>query len=419
MGVTFQQATLVNGLTILAEVEPEALSAAAGFFVKTGARDETREVMGVSHFLEHMMFKGTAPPPPRPARSASDLNRDFDRIGARNNAYTTAEMTCFHAAVLPERLLSEGGAVELLADMMRPALRDEDFDTEKNVILEEIAMYEDNPFWVLYERVMEEHYGDHPLAHRVLGTSASISGLKVGQMREYFRRRYSPDNTVVALAGRLDFDAAVRRIEGLCAGWERTGATRAPGRAEHRERVLEIRDEKVSRAYLLMVWPGPSMQDPRRYAATLAAQVLGGPDNSRLHWSLIETGMAEEAEAGADPRDGAGDVMVSVSCDPARLDEVAAVVDREVERLAATVTEDDLDKIRSRIATGVTVGAERPGGRMQRLGRQWVYLGAYTTLEEELARINAVTVADVKAVLEAFPPRPRTVGRLVPARTES
>src|SRR5215468_8401478 len=134
MAVTFHRAVLENGLTIVAEVDAEGLSAAAGFFVKTGARDEAREVMGVSHFLEHMMFKGT------PRRTAAELNRDFDRIGARNNAYTTAEMTCFHASVLPERLLSEGGAVDLLSDMLRPALQEDDFSTEKNVILEEIAM---------------------------------------------------------------------------------------------------------------------------------------------------------------------------------------------------------------------------------------------------------------------------------------
>src|SRR5690606_38952834 len=140
---TFQHATLPNGLTVIAEVDPEAHTAAAGFFVKTGARDEASPLMGVSHFLEHMMFKGTD------QRSAEELNRQFDLIGARNNAYTTSELTCFYASVLPERLLGAGGAVDLLADMMRPALREEDFDTEKKVILEEIAMYEDNPFWVL------------------------------------------------------------------------------------------------------------------------------------------------------------------------------------------------------------------------------------------------------------------------------
>lgn len=408
MAVTFKRATLDNGLTIIAEVDPEGLSAAAGFFVKTGARDESREVMGVSHFLEHMMFKGTD------KRTAAELNRDFDLIGARNNAYTSAEMTCFHASVLPEQLLTDGGAVDLLGDMLRPALRDDDFNTEKNVILEEIAMYEDNPFWVLYERALEEHYGEHPLSHRILGTPESIGALTAPQMRRYFQDRYSSDNTVVALAGRLDFEAAVERIDRLCGRWGRTGAARDPGRIARAERAFEIHDDKISRAYGILIWSGPGMADDRRYAASMLAQVLGGPDNSRLHWSLIETGLAEEAEAGFDPRDGVGDFMISLSGEPGRLDEVWQIAERELDAIADSLTEDDLAKIRSKIATGITVAGERPGGRMQRLGRQWLYLGAYTTLEEELARINAVTVEDVRRIAAEFPSRPRTVGRLVP-----
>jgi len=228
MDVTFKQATLANGLKVIAEVDPSSHSAAVGYFVKTGARDEESSVMGVSHFLEHMMFKGT------PTRTAEQINQDFDRIGARNNAYTSAEMTCFHASVLPELLLGKGGANEILSDMLRPALRQSDFDTEKNVILEEIAMYEDNPFWVLYERVLEERYAIkgqamHALGHRVLGTKATITELRAEQMRAYFDHRYSADNTVIALAGKLDFDAAVAEIDQLCGKWRKTGAVRVPG----------------------------------------------------------------------------------------------------------------------------------------------------------------------------------------------
>ena len=161
MPVEFKHARLDNGLTIIAEVDPSAHSAAVGYFVRTGARDEPTPQMGVSHFLEHMMFKGTD------KRSAERLNQDFDRLGARNNAYTSAELTCFHATVTPDRLTDVN---DVLADMMRPALRDDDFTTEKGVILEEIAMYDDNPFWVLYEHAMEKFYGKHPIGHRVLGT---------------------------------------------------------------------------------------------------------------------------------------------------------------------------------------------------------------------------------------------------------
>jgi predicted Zn-dependent peptidase len=418
MAVTFRKAVLDNGLTIIAECDPEGHSAAAGFFVKTGARDEDPSVMGVSHFLEHMMFKGT------PTRTAEKINRDFDKIGAKNNAYTSGEMTCFHATVLPEHLLGDEGAVDILSDMLRPALRQSDFDTEKNVILEEIAMYEDNPFWVLYERVMEEHFSGvapngegkrvHPLGHRVLGTKQTITDLTSTQMRDYFRARYSADNTVVALAGRLDFDAAVAEIRSRCGSWQRTGATRTPGGPPLMDRQIEIRDEKVGRAYLVVLAPAPPSDDPRRYAASLMVQVLGGPDNSRLHWSLVEPGLAEQAEVGYEPKDGTGDFLAYIACDPERREEIWATVEKQISTLRDTLCDDDLRKIRCKAATGVTLAGERPGGRMQRLGRQWTYLGKYSTLEEELARINAVTVDDVRRVIDEFPMRPRTVGWLLP-----
>ena len=143
--MALRSATLSNGLVILGEVDAAAHTAAAGFFVRTGARDEPTPLMGVSHFLEHMMFKGSD------RRTAFQVNEDFDRIGASHNAFTSGEMTCFHAHVLPEHLPA---AVDMLADILRPALRQADFDEEKGVILEEIAMYEDNPFMALYERMM-------------------------------------------------------------------------------------------------------------------------------------------------------------------------------------------------------------------------------------------------------------------------
>src|SRR5690606_761940 len=181
-----------------------------GFFVRTGARDEAAPLMGVSHFLEHLMFKGYE------GMGPDELNRAFDDIGARNNAYTSSELTCFYAHALPERL---DRATELVARMLRPALRGEDFATEKGVILEEIAMYKDSPFWVLYEQATERHFRDHPVGHRVLGTDETIAAMTRDGMQQYFDQRYSADNTVVALAGQVDFDRAVRQIEALVAGW--------------------------------------------------------------------------------------------------------------------------------------------------------------------------------------------------------
>jgi len=204
MRTAYNEHRLPNGLTIIAEIDPGAHTMAAGFFVRTGGRDEPSRLMGVSHFLEHMMFKGSA------SVAAQDVNRRFDAIGAEHNAFTTIDMTAYHAHVLPDH---QDEAVSLLSDLLRPALRSEDFDEERKVILEEIAMYEDNPFWPLYERASEAFHGSNPLGHRVLGTPDSIKSMDIGSMRDYFTARYSPDNTVLALAGKVDLDAAIRTAE--------------------------------------------------------------------------------------------------------------------------------------------------------------------------------------------------------------
>ena len=405
MPVTFHEHTLANGLTIVAEVDPDAVSSGVGFFVRTGARDEATPVMGVSHFLEHMMFKGTE------SISADDLNRLFDELGAQNNAYTSHEMTCFYAQVLPEKL---GEATDLVGQMMRPALRDDDFTTEKGVILEEIAMYKDNPFWVLYEACGERHYADHPMSHRVLGTEQTINDLTSEQMRAYFAERYAADNTTVALAGRLDFEAMCARIGSVCGGWAASGtktARVAPGVGAP---AFELHDERVNRVYMLALAPAPGIEDDRRYAAQLLAMLLGDPGNSRLHWALIEPGLAEEAQAAYDPHDGFGQFFVYASGEPERAGQIKAALDAEIASLADAIDDDGLERLRSKLATAVMLGGERPGDRMQRLGRQWTYRREYRTLDEELERINAVTVDDVRALLADFPFEPRTVGTLGP-----
>lgn len=410
MPISFQSRVLSNGLTVIAESDPEAHSAAAGFFVRTGARDEPTTLMGVSHFLEHMMFKGTGD------MSAEELNQRFDMMGARNNAYTSNEITCFYAHVLPEHFEE---ATVLLGRMMRPALRTSDFDTEKNVILEEIAMYKDIPFWVLYESCIEKHFGAHPLSHRVLGTTESITALQRDQMQSYFDARYSADNTVVAMAGRLEFERACDLLESTCGHWISTSPTRLPAPAHVAGGRLEIRDPKVNRAYWLGLCEAPPVADERRYAAAMLAQILGAQDNSRLHWSLIEPGIAEEAQASFDPHDGFGEFFVFASGDADRLDEIEAVIMRELDSLVASLRPEDLERVVNKVATGATVGGEKPHDRMHRLGRLWTSLGRYLPLEQEVDRLARVTLDDLREVHSMYPIRPRTVGRLLPAEGES
>src|SRR5918992_1135134 len=194
MALKFHHKQLDNGLDIIAEVNPDSHSFAAGLFVKTGARDEEPQVNGVSHFLEHMMFKGSS------RYTWEDVNRIFDELGARYNAFTSQEMTAYYANVLPE--FTER-AVEHLSHLLRPAIRDEDFTTEKKVILEEIAMYLDDPGHRLYEKLMEAHFGNHPLSMSILGSAESIQKLQRDQMARYFKQRYGPGNMVLSAGSRL------------------------------------------------------------------------------------------------------------------------------------------------------------------------------------------------------------------------
>ncbi len=406
MSITYRHATLDNGLTVIGEVDANLHTAALGFFVKTGARDESSELMGVSHFLEHMMFKGSD------TRDAAAVDRDFDDLGAVHNAYTSNEMTVFYTHTLPEHLPA---AEEILSDIMRPALREQDFTEEKSVILEEIAMYDDHPFWVLYERAMEAYYREHPLSHRVLGTRETITALERNQMQSYFDHRYSADNTVVACAGAIDFDAFVARINDHCGQWPRTDVARAyeapPTPADD---MVDVKSSQVNRHYQLMITPAPALQDDRRFAAGMLAQILGDAEGSRLYWALVETGLAEEAQAQFDGRDGVGDYLLYFSCDPDQAGAVERVVHEELAKLVDSLDEDDLERQRSKVATAATLASERPAGRMQRLGRQWTYFGEYRPLEWELEQINAVTLADLRAVYDAFPFSPMVTATLRP-----
>lgn len=406
MAIEFQHATLSNGMHVIAEIDPSAHTAAMGYFVKTGARDEPAELMGISHFLEHMIFKGTA------KRSAEDVDRDFDAIGAVHNAFTTAELTAFYAHVLPEHLPA---AEEILADILRPALRAEDFDSEKKVILEEIAMYDDQPFWVLYERLMEAFYRDHPLGHRVLGTNETITAMTVESMREYFESRYAAENTVVSLAGRLDFPRLVDELEARTQRWQRTPPKRVYPTWQPKHEELDIESDRVSMHYLLMLARGPAADDDRRYAMGVLMHILGGSDSSRLHWALTETGLAEEAGAHYEGRDGTGETFISAVCLPENASMVEGVINKEIEALLDSLTEDDLLRVRSKIATSAALAGERPAGRMRRLGSVWTMYGEYRSLERELAKIEAVTIDDMREAFKAFPFEPRVIGRLRPA----
>ncbi len=409
MAVEFKQTTLDNGLTIIGEVNPDAHTGAVGFFVNTGVRDETDEIMGVSHFLEHMVFKGTD------RRSPEDVNREFDEIGANYNAATGHEITMYYAHVLPEYMPR---AIDLLSDILRPAIRSEDFDMEKNVILEEIGMYEDRPFWVALEHTMEQYFARHPMGYRILGTQETIEQLDFEQMKQYFARQYSPGNIVVAMTGQIDFDRCVEQIGEACGAWEQRRVER-----RHDDWPLESRDKtfedpKLARHYMVMMAPAPAAQDDRRYASAVLANVLGDSEGSRLYWRLVDPGLADEADLHHQPFDRAGAYLGFASCAPDKADEVEQAYLDVIDRAGEDLDDEEVERSRNKIALGLTLQDERPMGRMVALGRTWLYLGEYRPLSEEMDRLMAVTPDDLRDLLEAYPFQPRTTVRLRPAGGE-
>jgi predicted Zn-dependent peptidase len=316
-------------------------------------------------------------------------------------------MTAFHAHVLPEHLPA---AIDILADILRPALRDEDFEEERGVILEEIAMYEDNPFMGLYEQMMETYYGAHPLAHRVLGTRTTVSEMPRAGMAEYFANRYACDNMALALAGRFDFDRMVEAAERLCGGWPRGKPGRSTPAFTPVARDFTREMATTNRAYLGLMMPAPALGDPRRYASSLISQIVGDREGSRFYWSVVETGLAEEAACSYEGRDGTGEYQVYAACQRENAAEVERRLCAEMEKVGDTLQQGELDRARARIA----LAGEQPAGRMHRLGSRWAMHLPATPIEREMEIIERLTLEDLRRCLAEHPLRPVVRGRLMP-----
>lgn len=391
----FREHTLDNGLEVVAELNGDARSQAMGFFVKTGARDEVAEVAGVSHFLEHMAFKGT------PTRSAEDVNRQFDAIGSHANAYTSEEQTVYYAAVLPEY---QEPALEILADILRPSLRQEDFDTEKQVILEEIRMYEDQPPFCADDKARALHFSKHVLANSVLGSAESIKALGVDAMREYFQSRYSPANVALVAAGQVNFDQLVADAERLCGHWEPQPAPRKIEAASTATGFHCLHKPEATQEYAIVLSDGPSATDADRYAAKVLTTVIGDDSGSRFYWELVDSGLAEQISIGHHDYLGAGLFFTYMSCAPKfTADNLARMqrIFREVQEKG--ITQAELEQAKNKINSRVVLGSERPRGRLFNLGINWTYRREYRSVKDDLDAVDRLTRDDLMAVLGKYP----------------
>jgi predicted Zn-dependent peptidase len=404
----FRKQTLDNGLEIIAECEPRAYSAAVGFFVKCGSRDETDANHGVSHFLEHMVFKGTA------TRSAADVNRELDEIGSHSNAYTSEEQTVYFAAFLPEY---QTQAVELLSDILRPSLRPTDFETEKLVILEEIAKYEDQPPFGAHEKCMAAHFGTHPLGRSVLGTVPSVTRLTCDQMLDYFRQRYSPRNMVLVATGNVDFDALVALADRCCGPWVPFDAPRELHRAGPHQGLVVFHKPTAVQQYVVQIANGPALEDDDRYAGRLLATILGDDSGSRMFWELVDSGDAETAAMSACEYQGSGLLMTQLCCAPEdTADNMARIADLVAEIQAEGVREAELAQARSKIQSHLVLQSERPINRLFAVGGNWIARRRYRTLRDVIDSYQRVSTDDVAAVLAKYPLTVQTTVAVGPLR---
>ncbi len=387
--------TLANGLQIIAEVYPDAYTLGIGFFVRAGSRDEPDELAGVSHFLEHMAFKGT------PNMSAAEVNLAFDRIGAAYNAVTSEDVTAYFAAVLPEY---QDAACRLLAELMQPTLPPDEFAREKQVILEEIRMYLDEPPYGADDLCQAKFFAGHPLGRSVLGSQESVAGISADRMRDYHRRRYASNNMVLAAAGKVDFESLVRQAEVLCGDWESEDVDRVLHPLEPAFGSEVCVKPASSNEYIVQLSEGPSGHNAERYAARLLADVVGDDSGSRLFWEFIDTGRADSASLSYSSHEDAGVFALTLSCEA---DRCAANMKRLREIIRNLedngITEDELQRAKRKVCTSIVLASERPRNRLFNIGQRWLLYHSYQNVKERLEALEAVTVADVNRVIQRYP----------------
>lgn len=391
----FHKVQLENGLQIIAELNPHAHSVAVGYFVRTGSRDESTPVSGVSHFLEHMAFKGNE------KYTADDVNRIFDEIGANYNASTSEEVTLFYGSFLPEYIDT---AMELLSTLIYPSLRKEDFDMEKKVILEEIGMYDDLHSFTAYEKSMQTHFAGHPLGQSILGTVQSITDLTDDQMRAYHAEHYKAGNITLAIAGNADWDQILELANQFCADWPAGETDRPVDEATPEKNAQVIIEKGIQQQHIMRLAPAPAAKDPLRLPAELLSVILGDDSNSRLYWKLVDTGLADSAELGYNEYDGSGTWLTYLCSDP-ELTESNLQIFQEIYNDVNTngVTQEELDRAKNKIASRLVLRSERPMGRLSSLGGNWVYRQEYFSIEDDLKLLNDVTLESIQELLQKYP----------------
>jgi predicted Zn-dependent peptidase len=387
---------LPGGLRVITEQMTGARSASVGVWIGVGSRDETPGLSGASHFLEHLLFKGTS------GRTAMEISETLDEVGGEFNAFTAREYTCFHARVLGEDL---NRAIDVLGDMVTSStLSAADIEAERTVILDEIAMHEDDPDDVVNNLLAAQMWGEGSLGRPIAGTAETIAAMSRAQIVRYYRTRYRPENMVLSVAGNLDHAKVVRaakRAFGRNAFLDDVSARPVLPRSSRRFLTSRGGAARETRPFeqvnLVLGFDGVDRNDPRRYSMGVLNAVLGGGTSSRLFQEVRERrGLAYAVYTFTTHYSDAGSFAIEVGCLPAREAQVLEVLKAELVRLTEEpISEPELTRSKGQLRGGLVLGLEDTGARMSRIGKAELMYREMLGVDAVLARIDAVTVEDV------------------------
>jgi predicted Zn-dependent peptidase len=382
---------LANGIRIVTERMPEARSVSLGVWVGVGGRDEAEALAGASHFLEHLVFKGTT------ARTARQIAEAIDAVGGEMNAFTNREHTAYYTRLPADRI---DLGLDILGDVLTdPAFRPPEVEAERHVILEEILMNLDVPEDHVHTLLAEALFPGHPLGREVLGTRETVEAATRDQIAEFFAHWYRPRNLVVVAAGDLTHD---RVVDAFAASLGRLSGGDRPVRERPTPDVQprSVLDDETEQAHVALGWRAVDHNDDDRYPLMVANQVLGGGMSSRLFQEVREQrGLCYSVYSWASTYDDAGCAGIYAGTAPSRVGELLAVIDDEVGKLVASgITEAELDVAKGYIEGSLVLGLEDSGSRMARLGRSLMARDEVVTVDHQLSRIRAVTTEDVAAV---------------------
>lgn len=388
----YRKSVLPNGIRILTERMPHVRSVAVGVWVETGSRHEHEARGGVSHLIEHLVFKGTA------TRTAQDIARTMDSVGGQMDAFTTKENTCFYVQVLDEHLPL---AVDLLTDiLLHPLFDAEELEREKQVVLQEIRMVEDTPDDIIHDLFAVQVWGDHPLGRPILGTRELVTGFGRDGIAEHFGEEYVPPQIIIAVAGNVTHEQVVDLFGRGFNGYQRP----VPPRTSSTPRLcpgVNIVHKPLEQVHLVMGFPGLRHAAPERYAMFLLNDVIGGSMSSRLFQEVRERqGLVYSIHTGAQAYADTGVLYVQAATDAQNFSKVLKSVLKELRDLKKDgVTADELKRAKDHLKGSLMLSLESTSSRMNRLAKHEMHLGAFLTMDQMLASIDGVKHEEVQALV--------------------